>query len=41
MPFVIDYRLYPYPLLFTYLTDYDVYNRQDKVAPALLTPDLY
>jgi len=26
MPFFFDYRLYPYPLLFTYRTGYDVYN---------------
>jgi len=26
MPFFFDYRLYPYALLFTYRTGYDVYN---------------
>ena len=26
MPFFFDYRLYPYPLLFTYRAGCDVYN---------------
>jgi len=26
MPLFYDYCLYPYPLLFTYRTGYDVYN---------------
>jgi len=44
MPIFIDYRLYPYPLLFTYSTGYDVYNTallRHKVAPAFTEDPAY
>ena len=39
MPFFFDYHPYPYPLLFTYRTSYDVYNSV-MVAPGILGTQL-
>jgi len=42
MPFFIDYRLYPYPLLFfTYRTGYDVYNSVIRWYPASIEYSAY